>query len=122
MFGKPIAYLRKHISNSNCVKQPLLVNKKMKTASCVFIITVWSDITYPRTPQLFGPTVEILFKLDYIYDGSSVVLRTISDDFRCFPMFSAVFQCFRWVVTFMDNHPLCGHFFSGCPQLITDFL
>ena len=71
------------------------------------------------------PTVEILFKLNWIiFDGSSVVLRMISDDFRCFPMFSAVFRCFptvfrcsqlfsdvfSWVVTFMDNHPLCRHF------------
>ena len=32
------------------------------------------------------------------------------------------FDVFSWVVTFMDNHPLCRHFFSGCPQLITDIL
>ena len=49
-------------------------------------------------PQLFGPTVEILFKLNLIiYEGSSVVLRMISDDFKCFPMFSAVFRCFPTV-------------------------
>ena len=30
-------------------------------------------------------------------------------------MSSAVFSV---VLTFMDNHPLCGHFFSGCPLLI----
>ena len=43
MFGKQIAYLRQqHISNSNCVKQPLLVNKKMKTASCAFILFIVS--------------------------------------------------------------------------------
>ena len=94
----------------------------------------------------------------------------ISDDFRCFPMFSAVFRCFptvfwlfsddvfrllkfssswtklsmmgpqlfsgwyqmildvcqcsqlffdvfSWVVTFMDNHPLCGHFFLRMPSI-----
>ena len=41
------------------------------------------------------PSVEILFKI--IYEGSSVVLRMISDDFRCFPMFSAVFRCFPTV-------------------------
>lgn len=33
MFGKHIAYLRQHISNSNCVKQPLLVNKNMENKS-----------------------------------------------------------------------------------------
>ena len=37
MFGKPIAYLRKHISNSNCVKQPLLVNKNMEKNPCEFL-------------------------------------------------------------------------------------
>ena len=34
-------------------------------------------------------------------------------------LFSDVFS---WVLTCMHNHPLCGHFFSGCPQLITDIL
>ena len=43
----------------------------------------------------------------------------ILDVFQCSQLFSDVFS---WVVTFMDNHPLCGHFFSGCPQLITDIL
>ena len=53
-----------------------------------------------QTP-LFSPTVEILIKLNkIIYEGASVVLRMISDDFRCFPMFSAVFS---WVVFLMDN-------------------
>ena len=47
-----------------------------------------------QTP-LFSPTVEILIKLNkIIYEGASVVLRMISDDFRCFPMFSAVFRLF----------------------------
>ena len=32
----------------------------------------------------------------------------ILDVFRCSQLFSDVFS---WVVTFMDNHPLCGHFF-----------
>ena len=43
----------------------------------------------------------------------------ILDVFQCSQLF---FDVFSWVVTFMDNHPLCGHFFSGCPQLITDIL
>ena len=43
----------------------------------------------------------------------------IFDVFQCSRLFSDVFS---WVVTFMDNHPLCRHFFSGCPQLITDIL
>ena len=43
----------------------------------------------------------------------------ILDVFRFSQLFSDVFSL---VVTFMDNHPLCGHFFSGCPQLITDIL
>ena len=45
---------------------------------------VWSEITYPDpTGPLFGPNVDILFKLNYsVYDGSSVVLRMISDDFQ----------------------------------------
>ena len=41
----------------------------------------------------------------------------ISDDFRCFPMFSAVFRCFHLGCNFykiapcaMHNHPLCAHF------------
>ena len=55
---------------------------------------VW-DNNWAPGPH-FGPTVEILFQLNQIiYDGSSVVLRKISDDFRCFPMFSAVFLCSR---------------------------
>ena len=59
---------------------------------------VWHNLSPPdRTgPPLFSPTVEILFKLNQIiYDGSSVVLRMISDDFRCFPVFLAVFRCFQ---------------------------
>ena len=40
MFGKHIAYLRKHISNSNCVKQPLLVNKNMENYSCQFLLSL----------------------------------------------------------------------------------
>ena len=43
----------------------------------------------------------------------------ILDVCQCSQLF---FDVFSWVVTFMDNHPLCGHFFSGCPQLITDIL
>ena len=43
----------------------------------------------------------------------------ILDVFRCSQLLPDVFS---GVVTFMDNHPLCGHFFSGCPQLITDIL
>ena len=38
MFGKHIAYLRQHISNSNCVKQPLLVNKNMENNSSDFLL------------------------------------------------------------------------------------
>ena len=45
--------------------------------------------------------------------------QMILDVCQCSQLFSDVFS---WVVTFMDNHPLCGHFFSGCPQLITDIL
>ena len=49
-------------------------------------------------PQLFGPTVEILFKLnEIIYEESPVVLEVISDELRYFPMFSAVFRCFPTV-------------------------
>ena len=40
MFGKPIAYLRKHISNSNCVKQPLLVNKNIENYTCEFLLSL----------------------------------------------------------------------------------
>ena len=46
MFGKPIAYLRKHISNSNCVKQPLLVNKNMEKNPCEFLFD--SEATRPQ--------------------------------------------------------------------------
>ena len=35
--------------------------------------------------------------------------QMILDVFRCSQLFSDVFS---WVVTFMDNHPLCRHFFS----------
>ena len=58
---------------------------------------VWDKPTGPdRTEPLFSPTVEILFKLNLIiYDGSSVVIRMISDNFRCFPVFPAVFWCFQ---------------------------
>ena len=45
--------------------------------------------------------------------------QMILDVCQCSQLF---FDVFSWVVTFMDNHPLCGHFFSGCPQLITDIL
>ena len=45
--------------------------------------------------------------------------QMILDVFQCSQLF---FDVFSWVVTFMDNHPLCGHFFSGCPQLITYIL
>ena len=39
------------------------------------------------------PTVEILFKWNLdIYDGSSVVLRMISDGFRCFPTVEILFK------------------------------
>ena len=38
---------------------------------------------------------------------------------RCSQLFSNVFS---WVVNFMHNHPLRGHFFSGYPQSITDIL
>ena len=41
----------------------------------------------------------------------------ILDVFQCSQLFSDVFS---WVVTFMDNHPLCGHYFSGCPQMFSD--
>ena len=60
------------------------------------IALVWDNHPpHPTPPQLFGPAVEILFKLNSIIDEEySVVLRMISDDFRCFPMFSAVFRCF----------------------------
>ena len=44
MFGKHIAYLRKHISNSNCVKQPLLVNKNMENYSCLFLLSLFDDM------------------------------------------------------------------------------
>ena len=33
----------------------------------------------------------------------------ILDDFQCSQLFSDVFS---GLITFMDNHPLCGHFFS----------
>ena len=45
--------------------------------------------------------------------------QMILDVFRCSQLFSDVFSR---VVAFMDNHPLCRHFFSGCPHLITDIL
>ena len=40
--------------------------------------------------------------------------QMILDVFRCSQLFSDVFS---WVVTFMDSHPLCGHFFSGSCQM-----
>ena len=61
----------------------------------------WTKIS-KRSPQLFSGWYQMIL-----------------DVFQCSQLFSDVFS---WVVTFMDNHPLCGHFFSGCPQLITDIL
>ena len=81
---------------------------------------VWSEITYPH------PTTHFLVRL-WNWTKLSMIgpqlfsgwYQMILDVFRCSQLFSDVFS---WVVTFMDNHPLCGHFFSGCPQLITDIL
>merc|ERR1711973_1018261 len=59
---------------------------------------------FPTVFRRCFPTVGILFKLNLIiYEGSSVVLRMISDDFRCFPMFSAVYDVFSWVLTFIES-------------------
>ena len=43
--------------------------------------------------------------------------QIVLDVFRWSQLFSVVFS---WVVTFMDNHPLCGHFFSGWCQMFSD--
>jgi len=50
---------------------------------------------------------------DVFWLFSDDVFRMISDDFRCFAMFSDVFS---WVVTFMDNHPLCT---AQCADIIS---
>ena len=38
----------------------------------------------------------------------------ILDVCQCSQLF---FDVFSWVVTFMDNHPLCGHFFLRMPSI-----
>ena len=44
--------------------------------------------------------------------------QMILDVFRYSQVFSDVFS---WVATFMDNHPLCRHFFSGWYHMFSDF-
>ena len=82
---------------------------------------------FPTVFQLFSDDVFRLLKSSSSWTKLSMMgpqlfsgwYQMILDVFRCSQLFSDVFS---WVVTFMDNHPLCGHFFSGCPQLITDIL
>ena len=82
---------------------------------------------FPTVFQLFSDDVFRLLKSSSSWTKLSMVgpqlfsgwYQMILDVFQCSQLFSDVFS---WVVTFMDNHPLCGHFFSGCPQLITDIL
>ena len=72
----------------------------------------------PNTPSTFWSDCwnPLQAELNYLwYDGSSIVLRMISHEFRCFPMFSAVFWCFQLGCNFyriapcaMHNHP-CAH-------------
>ena len=76
---------------------------------------VW-DI-HPTPPATFGPTVEILFKLNgtTIYDGFLVDLRMFSDVLRFFPMFSAVFRCSHDALIFYRDSQMC----SRCAQMIS---
>ena len=70
--------------------------------------------------RLFSDDVFRLLKSSSNWTKSSMMgpqlflgwYQMILDVFRCPQLFSDVFS---WVVTFMDNHPLCGHFFSGSP-------
>ena len=83
---------------------------------------VWDNPTGPdRTTFRSDCWSPLQTELKYLWR----VLSCSQDDirwlyvFRCSQLFSDVFS---WVLTFMDNHPLCKHFFSGCPLLITSVL
>ena len=57
----------------------------------------------PFLPRVSTLSVGAPFQQLPIILGESLIV----DVFRCSQLFSDVFS---WVVTFMDNHPLCGHF------------
>ena len=87
----------------------------------------WCSQQFSNVFRLFSDDVFRLLKSSSSWTKLSMMgpqlfsgwYQMILDVFRCSQLFSDVFS---WVVTFMDNHPLCGHFFSGCPQLIKDSL
>ena len=43
--------------------------------------------------------------------------HVVLDVFQCSQL---IFDVFSWAATFMHNHPLCGHFFSGWCQMFSD--
>ena len=75
--------------------------------------------TVSRCFRLFSDNVFRLLKFSSSWTKLSMMgpqlfsgwYQMILDVCQCSQLF---FDVFSWVVTFMDNHPLCGHFFSGC--------
>ena len=86
----------------------LLLPNGLPSPPDILFITVRSEITYPHPTPLFGRLLKSFSNWTIL---SKMVPQMISG---CSPMFSDVFQCsqlfsyiFSWVVTLMDNHPLC---------------
>ena len=77
---------------------------------------------FPTVFQLFSDDVFRLLnslqaELNYLWWVLSCSQDDISDHFRCFPMFLAVFRCFQLGCNYyriapcaMHNHPLCATF------------
>ena len=91
---------------------------------------VWDNHPHPTAAFWSDCWNPLQTELNYLW----WVLSCSQDDIRWFEMFSIVLSCFPmfsaglellWITTSYcatHNHPLCGHFFSGYPQLITDIL
>ena len=77
--------LRLKFSNLSLFKWSSLMLLFLSPSGDLWIGLGWDNLSPPHKtpPQLFGPTVAILFKLNWIIcEGSSVVLRMVSDDFQ----------------------------------------
>ena len=72
-------------------------------------ILVWVLKSFSNWTKLYMIGIQL-------FSGWYQMILEFSDVLSCFLMFSA------GLFTLMDDHFLCGHFFSWCPQLITDIL